>query len=37
MEPVRRSTPQEFRDWVGTELSRWTKVVREAGITLPKN
>jgi tripartite-type tricarboxylate transporter receptor subunit TctC len=37
MEPVSRSTPQEFREWVASELTRWTKVVREAGITPPKN
>jgi tripartite-type tricarboxylate transporter receptor subunit TctC len=37
MEPVSRSTPQEFREWVQAELTRWTKVVREAGIAQPKN
>ena len=37
MEPVSRSTPQEFRAWVQAELTGWTKVVREAGITQPKN
>lgn len=37
MEPVARTTPQEFREWVSAELTRWTKVVREAGITQPKN
>lgn len=37
MEPVSRSTPQEFREWVRAELTRWTNVVREAGITQPKN
>ena len=37
MEPVSRSSPQEFREWVNAELTRWTKVVREAGITQPKN
>ena len=35
MEPVSRTTPQEFREWVGAELTRWTKVVRDAGITQP--
>lgn len=33
MEPF-ASTPQEFRNWVKTEIDRWTKVVREANITL---
>jgi tripartite-type tricarboxylate transporter receptor subunit TctC len=28
------STPDEFRAWIGTELARWTKVVRDAGIQL---
>jgi tripartite-type tricarboxylate transporter receptor subunit TctC len=37
MEPVGRSSPQEFREWVSAELTRWTKVVREAGITQPKS
>jgi len=27
-------TPDEFRAWIGTELARWTKVVRDAGIQL---
>lgn len=31
---VYASTPQEFRAWVQTEIDRWTKVVREARITL---
>ena len=31
MEPA-GGTPQELREWVATELARWTKVVREAGI-----
>jgi len=34
LEPV-SGTPQEFREWVQTEITRWTKVVREAGITAP--
>ena len=36
LEPV-PGTPQEFREWVRTELTRWTKVVREAGVTAPTN
>ena len=36
MEP-HGSTPQEFREWVRAELTRWTMVVREANITPPKN
>jgi tripartite-type tricarboxylate transporter receptor subunit TctC len=31
MEPA-GSTPQELREWVRSELARWTKVVRDAGI-----
>jgi tripartite-type tricarboxylate transporter receptor subunit TctC len=31
MEPV-SSTPDELREWIRSELARWTKVVREAGI-----
>ena len=31
MEPA-GGTPQELREWVRSELARWTKVVREAGI-----
>ncbi len=31
MEPA-GSTPQELHDWVSSELARWTKVVRDAGI-----
>lgn len=31
MEPA-SSTPQEFQDWVISELARWSKVVRDAGI-----
>lgn len=34
MEPF-SSTPQAFRDWVRAEITRWTKVVREAKITPP--
>ena len=36
LEPV-PGTPQQFREWVGTEITRWTKVVREAGIPAPKS
>jgi hypothetical protein len=32
MEPTAGSTPQELREWVRSELARWTKVVRDAGI-----
>ena len=35
MEPVNRTSPQEFREWVRSELTHWTKVVRDAGITPP--
>ena len=31
MEPA-GGTPQELREWVASELARWTKVVRAAGI-----
>ena len=31
MEPA-GSTPQELREWIGSEIARWTKVVRDAGI-----
>ncbi len=31
MEPA-PSTPQELGDWVKSEIARWTKVVRDAGI-----
>jgi tripartite-type tricarboxylate transporter receptor subunit TctC len=31
MEPA-GSTPQELREWIRSELARWTKVVRDAGI-----
>ena len=31
MEPA-GSTPQELHEWVRSELARWTKVVRDAGI-----
>ena len=33
MEPA-GGTPQELREWVRSELARWTKVVREAGINV---
>jgi tripartite-type tricarboxylate transporter receptor subunit TctC len=36
MEPA-GSTPQELREWVVSELARWTKVVRDAGIQAPQN
>jgi tripartite-type tricarboxylate transporter receptor subunit TctC len=36
MEPA-GSTPQELREWVRSELARWTKVVRDAGIQLQQN
>jgi len=32
LEPA-SSTPEEFRDMIRTELERWTRVIREAGIT----
>jgi tripartite-type tricarboxylate transporter receptor subunit TctC len=31
MEPA-SSTPEELREWIRSELARWTKVVRDAGI-----
>jgi tripartite-type tricarboxylate transporter receptor subunit TctC len=36
MEPA-GSTPQELRAWVSSELARWTKVVRDAGIQVQGN
>jgi len=33
MEPA-GSTPEELREWVRSEIARWTKVVRDAGIKL---
>jgi tripartite-type tricarboxylate transporter receptor subunit TctC len=36
MEPA-GSTPQELREWVRSELARWTKVVRDAGIRVKGN
>jgi tripartite-type tricarboxylate transporter receptor subunit TctC len=33
MEPA-SSTPQELREWIRSELARWTKVVRDAGIQM---
>lgn len=36
MEPA-GSTPQELREWIRSELARWTKVVRDAGIRMPAN
>jgi tripartite-type tricarboxylate transporter receptor subunit TctC len=32
LEPA-SSSPAEFHDMIRTELKRWTKVIREAGIT----
>jgi tripartite-type tricarboxylate transporter receptor subunit TctC len=32
MEPVASSSPKELGDWLRSELARWTKVVRDAGI-----
>jgi len=31
MEPT-SSTPAELREWIRTELARWTKIVRDAGL-----
>ena len=36
MEPA-GSTPQELSVWVRSELERWTKAVRDAGIQVPGN
>ncbi len=36
MEPA-GSTPQELREWVRSELARWTKVARDAGIQVQGN
>jgi tripartite-type tricarboxylate transporter receptor subunit TctC len=33
MEPA-GSTPEELREWIRSELARWTKVVRDAGIQM---
>ncbi|MPZ46084.1 MAG: tripartite tricarboxylate transporter substrate binding protein [Betaproteobacteria bacterium] len=33
MEPV-GSTPQELREWTRSELARWTKVVKDAGVKI---
>lgn len=33
MEPA-GSTPQELREWTRSEVARWSKVVRDAGITI---
>jgi tripartite-type tricarboxylate transporter receptor subunit TctC len=35
MEPAKGGTPQELREWIATELARWTKVVRDAGVQAP--
>jgi tripartite-type tricarboxylate transporter receptor subunit TctC len=32
LEPA-SSTPAEFHDMIRTELKRWTRVIKEAGIT----
>jgi tripartite-type tricarboxylate transporter receptor subunit TctC len=34
MEPVSSTTPEELSVWVRSELARWTKVVRDAGIQM---
>jgi tripartite-type tricarboxylate transporter receptor subunit TctC len=36
MEPV-GSTPQELREWVRSELARWTKAARDAGVQVQGN
>ncbi len=36
MEPA-GSTPQELSAWVRSELARWTKAVRDAGVQMPGN
>ena len=28
------STPEEFADWIRSEIPRWGKVIRDAGITM---
>jgi tripartite-type tricarboxylate transporter receptor subunit TctC len=33
MEPT-SSTPQELREWVRSEIARWSKVVRDAGVKI---
>jgi tripartite-type tricarboxylate transporter receptor subunit TctC len=35
MEPAAGSTPRELSEFVRSEIVRWTKVVRDAGIRLP--
>ncbi len=37
MEPVSNTTPEELREWIRSELARWTKVVRDAGIQAQAN
>ena len=37
MEPAAGGTPQELREWVVSELARWTQVVRETGVQPPAN
>jgi len=34
MEPTSGTTPEELRDWVRNELARWTKIVRDAGVSV---
>jgi tripartite-type tricarboxylate transporter receptor subunit TctC len=31
------STPEEFQLWINSELARWTKIVRDAGLQLQRN
>ena len=33
MEPA-GSTPQELREWIRSEIARWTKVVRDANVKI---
>jgi tripartite-type tricarboxylate transporter receptor subunit TctC len=37
MEPVSSTTPAELRELIRTELARWTKAVRDAGIQVQAN
>ncbi|MGH8664444.1 MAG: Bug family tripartite tricarboxylate transporter substrate binding protein [Burkholderiales bacterium] len=36
MEPI-GSTPEELREWTRSEIARWTKVVRDAGVKIQSN
>jgi tripartite-type tricarboxylate transporter receptor subunit TctC len=36
MEPI-GSTPQELLEWTRSEIARWTKVVRDAGVKIQSN